>query len=484
MDGTAGVDAGLDFVNVGVDEGDGGSGQGVPNGLFPVIIELAEANFKRSVPFRPFQQGIAAFGDAHGVSDAAGIEHDARRYRAQALAMRVGVAYRVVAPSLRGLKKRFKQRGVALNGDELLHQGATMEQSDAAAAEAKLIFHGQAAEPLHAFGAELLPVIGIGRKLFFSHAKVPVAAQHDLAVRHGPVKGEVVAGALAHDIAQAQHAVRVNQPEVAFEREGGGAVSMKVRDQGDAHGACLLQRFLSEVYQKQLLLARRIAKRSAACYNGCIRKGGQGMRFFRALALSLSLVLLAVPALSEETFATCQIPQGAESLFVTEAGAFEAPDGLEGMYALMLDANSLSDVYLTRMRYGRALASISCTSGVEPGTAQELLSLWPDVAARIAQEALYVNDDPSCAQVDTVFGYEAMVISTDIAVGEQSMTLLDAWCVAFYNGPDLIEVWTVYPSAPAYLYDGEAAQELESDRADLEAFIASLSFPPYDTQEE
>ena len=210
----------------------------------------------------------------------------------------------------------------------------------------------------------------------------------------------------------------------------------------------------------------------------------------RILILSLclrreeSLVLLAVPALSEETFATCQIPQGAESLFVTEAGAFEAPDGLEGMYALMLDANSLSDVYLTRMRYGRALASISCTSGVEPGTAQELLSLWPDVAARIAQEALYVNDDPSCAQVDTVFGYEAMVISTDIAVGEQSMTLLDAWCVAFYNGPDLIEVWTVYPSAPAYLYDGEAAQELESDRADLEAFIASLSFPPYDTQEE
>ena len=97
---------------------------------------------------------------------------------------------------------------------------------------------------------------------------------------------------------------------------------------------------------------------------------------------------------------------------------------------------------------------------------------------------MYVNDDPSCAQVDTVFGYEAMVISTDIAVGEQSMTLLDAWCVAFYNGPDLIEVWTVYPSAPAYLYDGEAAQELESDRADLEAFIASLSFPPYDTQEE
>ena len=101
------------------------------------------------------------------------------------------------------------------------------------------------------------------------------------------------------------------------------------------------------------------------------------MRFFRALALSLSLVLLAVPALSEETFATCQIPQGAESLFVTEAGAFEAPDGLEGMYALMLDANSLSDVYLTRMRYGRALASISCTSGVKPGTAQELLRSGP-----------------------------------------------------------------------------------------------------------
>ena len=103
----------------------------------------------------------------------------------------------------------------------------------------------------------------------------------------------------------------------------------------------------------------------------------------------------------------------------------------------------------------------------------------------IAKNVNFINNSASCAGVDTAFGYDALVIRTDIAVGEENMVLLEAQCAAFYNGPDLIEVWTLLPAESAYLYDEQAAAELQSDRADLEAFIASLNFPPYeDAQEE
>ena len=96
----------------------------------------------------------------------------------------------------------------------------------------------------------------------------------------------------------------------------------------------------------------------------------------------------------------------------------------------------------------------------------------------------YINDSASCADVDTAFGYDALTIRTDIAVGEENMTLLEAQCAVFYNGPDLIEVWTLLPADTAYLYDEQAAAELASDRADLEAFVASLSFPPNENTQE
>ena len=103
---------------------------------------------------------------------------------------------------------------------------------------------------------------------------------------------------------------------------------------------------------------------------------------------------------------------------------------------------------------------------------------------RIAQDVSYINDSASCADVDTAFGYDALTIRTDIAVGEENMTLLEAQCAAFYNGLDLIEVWTLLPADIAYLYDEQAAAELASDRADLEAFVASLSFPPNENTQE
>ena len=108
-----------------------------------------------------------------------------------------------------------------------------------------------------------------------------------------------------------------------------------------------------------------------------------------------------------------------------------------------------------------------------------------EAADLIAKDVNFINNSASCAGVDTAFGYDALVIRTDIAVGKENMVLLEAQCAAFYNGPDLIEVWTLLPAESAYLYDEQAAADLQSDRADLEAFIASLNFPPYeDAQEE
>ena len=111
------------------------------------------------------------------------------------------------------------------------------------------------------------------------------------------------------------------------------------------------------------------------------------MRLSKAVLLVLCALLAAFPAFAqEETFATCQMPEGSEFLYITEATGFQVPQGLEKMYALMLDSNGQSDVYIARMRYGRALASISCTTGAGPGAAEDLLALWPEAAGRIAQD--------------------------------------------------------------------------------------------------
>ncbi|MCI6041279.1 MAG: hypothetical protein MR742_12290 [Clostridiales bacterium] len=209
------------------------------------------------------------------------------------------------------------------------------------------------------------------------------------------------------------------------------------------------------------------------------------MRLSKMMLFALCILLAVAPAYAQEdTFATCQMPEGSESLYITEAAGIEIPHGLEDMYALMLDTNDQSDVYITRMRYGRALASISCTSAVGPGAAEELLALWPEAARCIFQDVSYINDSASCAGMETAFGYDALVIRTEIAVGEENMVLLEAKCAAFYNGPDLIEVWTLLPADSVYLYDEQAAAELMSDRADLEAFIDSLSFPPNENTQE
>ena len=126
----------------------------------------------------------------------------------------------------------------------------------------------------------------------------------------------------------------------------------------------------------------------------------------------------------------------------------------------------------------RALASISCTSGVEPGTAQDLRELWPKVTESIVENVYYVTKREDCVSVEMAFGYEALVIHTNIApiLWNEDM-LLKADSVAFYNGTDFIEIWALYPVDSVYLYDPQATAELQSDLEALDAFMDSLSFP-------
>ncbi len=202
------------------------------------------------------------------------------------------------------------------------------------------------------------------------------------------------------------------------------------------------------------------------------------MRRFAGAALLLALWMAVCLALGEDTvFATCELPNGAVSLALVEAGGWDAPAGLEGMYDLMFSANLMSDVYLVRMKNGRALLSISSCPGVTPLMPEAFLSRWPRIAAAIGQEARYVDDSPSCASVTTAFGQDVFAVHTSIAVGTDELVLLDAQGYAFTIGTDMIEVWAVAPADPVYLYDEAAAAELMSDRADLSACLESLAFP-------
>ena len=195
------------------------------------------------------------------------------------------------------------------------------------------------------------------------------------------------------------------------------------------------------------------------------------------LLLALAFTYSCALAQKEDAFATYMLPDGAEAVFFAEAASLDVPDGLEPMYALMLTASFKSDVYVVRMKHGRALASVSCTPLDAPVDAQAMLARWPEIAQTISKTVLYINADESCAAVAQRYGREAFTVTTDIAVGDESMLLLRAEGLAFAQGSDLIELWAVRPADPVYLYDAQAAAELASDREDLQFFLDSLAFP-------
>lgn len=200
-------------------------------------------------------------------------------------------------------------------------------------------------------------------------------------------------------------------------------------------------------------------------------------RFFAAL---LALMMLwggtLAEGISSAPIATYTLPRGAEAVHLWESGVWVIPEGLEEMYRLMQTAELYGDVYLVRMPHGRAMVSVSCMRPDTLRTAEELKMLWPQIAQGIAQEGVSVNADESCATVETLYGFEALHIQTNIGLGQPGTGMqLDAEGMAFMRGEELLEVWAVAPVEGSYA-DAETEEELAADRTDMDAFMQSLSF--------
>ena len=199
--------------------------------------------------------------------------------------------------------------------------------------------------------------------------------------------------------------------------------------------------------------------------------------FKRLLALLFCLLILAPSALAQEgAFATYQLPQGAQACYFTQAKELDVPEGLEPMYNLMQHATMLGDIYLMRMPNGRAMASVGCSPVEQAFSAEELLALWPEIALNLGRECTWVNDDPACAAVENCYGIDMLHINTQLSAGDTTTLLLDTEAFAFCQDGSMIEIWAVKTAQPIYLYDEQAAKELEEDEQALRFFLNSLDF--------
>lgn len=201
-------------------------------------------------------------------------------------------------------------------------------------------------------------------------------------------------------------------------------------------------------------------------------------RFFALLtALMMFAGCACAQQLSSAPIATYTLPQGAEALHLWDSGLWEVPEGLEGLYYLMQNAEMYGNVYLVRMPHGRALVSVSCMVPENSRTAQELVDLWPQIAQNIAKEGVSVDASEHCASLENLYGFDALHIQTTIGLGQWGEDLqLNASGIAFPRGNELLEVWAVAPVEDTYAADDPAAQELTEDLAAMDVFMQSLSF--------
>ena len=202
----------------------------------------------------------------------------------------------------------------------------------------------------------------------------------------------------------------------------------------------------------------------------------------RILALVLALVLLCGCALADSSrpasIATYTLPVGSEAVHLMDADAWDVPEGLEVMYAMMKNADPTGNIYLTRMKHGRALVSVACSTPKNIPDMQQLQAMWYDsISQTIADEenvmSVYCAEDS--AKLTERFGFEALQINTTLEESAFGMAY-EAEGIAFVRGKELLEIWAVAPAAEAYAQDEAAAKELASDRADMEMFLKSLNF--------
>lgn len=201
----------------------------------------------------------------------------------------------------------------------------------------------------------------------------------------------------------------------------------------------------------------------------------------RCLAAVLCLWLLCSCAFAEEYLATYMMPEGAQVYYLPMGEEPEIPKGLEAMYALMQSQNCKGDLYLLQMKNGRVLFSISGMPAKRDLTAQEMLEMWPRIAADLALQpgVLSLDSSSACAQVDTLGGMEVLHIRTSISCEDDLALIAEGY--AFCADGGVTELWALYPSLNIHV-DEPLAEGLESDLADLQSLLDSLVFPGGSTQ--
>ncbi len=207
------------------------------------------------------------------------------------------------------------------------------------------------------------------------------------------------------------------------------------------------------------------------------------MKHNRVLAFVLSLLLLWLPAAqATDHIANFHQPEGVEMYALEDAKNMSVPSGLQEMYDLFAQGNRAATVYVFRMPNGRALLSVSCMEMDQPGETQQLYEQRQELATQLfASMGDQLTGEPVFA-LEKMYGQEALV--STMTLNTQSGTL-EAKVTFFYRGEDLMEVWTMHPVASRYLFDDDAAAQLEEDLGYLKDFEDSLDFtvPDEDTPE-
>ncbi len=208
----------------------------------------------------------------------------------------------------------------------------------------------------------------------------------------------------------------------------------------------------------------------------------------RWLALLLTALLAFAPAaLAEEEasgFGTFLQPEGVELCAVEDATGLSAPEGLEGLYALMQRCNPFASAYVFRMPKGRALMSVACTTTGEPKTALELLESWPQILNALQSEGKSLTIENTYPRVETLYDRQTLHVQAVLEAADNSGLRVRLDGVAFYQGDDLIELWQAWPEVTTYQLMPLALRELRDDLATLKELTDSFQFQDSDRSQE
>lgn len=191
-------------------------------------------------------------------------------------------------------------------------------------------------------------------------------------------------------------------------------------------------------------------------------------------ALVCALCLLAVLPVRAlgDGFGTYIQPEGVNVCVQDDLRYFDAPTGLEAMYALMGGSGSQADVYLFLMPNGLEVISVARKDAV--GTVQTLTEAWPKIQAALAEEASVQAVENSAMTEERAFGYDAVRITAALLLTGD--VPVQAEGTAFFRDGDLLEVWTLCPDAAFCQSSGLPLAQLEEDQAAGKRLMDSFDF--------